>query len=79
MMINPEFKVYIQYSKLLTIHDKKNSGDKKSRNYEARSTIIWTYIKSQRIDLDVFFESILLNDSLKHVALLPYLMSNNKR
>jgi hypothetical protein len=78
MTINPEFKVYAKYSKLMSIYDEKITRTKKSAVDRIIPAILWTDIKGQRIDLDVFFESILLNGSLKHIALLSHLRSNNK-
>jgi hypothetical protein len=38
---------------------------------------MWTYVRGERINLDVLFESILLNGPLKHAALLQYLIKDN--
>jgi hypothetical protein len=69
MDIHHEFRIYTQYDKL------SNTQDKKAVNDEARFTPFWTYIKGQRVDLNVLFESILLNDSLTHFALIEHLMN----
>jgi hypothetical protein len=82
MMPDTEFKVYSQYRRLINTHDKKTVAMLKNNNSSVddkttmTSIIMWTYIKGQRIDLDVLFESILLNGSSKHIAFLQYLMGD---
>jgi hypothetical protein len=79
MKVNPEFKVYMKYGRPMSSYDEEEILGTKNQLLIKKiiSATIWTDVKGQRIDLNIFLESILLNGSLKHVALLSHLMSNN--
>ena len=80
MTANPEFKVYMKHSRPMSGYDEEILGTKESAvDKQIISSTLWTDIKGQIIDLNIFLESILLNGSLKHVALLSHLMSNNNK
>jgi hypothetical protein len=68
MTASPSFELYTQRN------DKDPNFYHKDRQ---RSTIetnfLWINVKGQRIGLDTFYESIILNDSAKHISLLHYL------
>lgn len=76
MVLVPRLKIYMPYSKLLDLHyEQLQEHEQKS---EVGETPLWTYVKGERINLKILFESILLNDSIKHISLLRYLVSKYK-
>ena len=86
MLARTGLKVYAQYGTLNNIHNKKTMSALKHNNnsYIEEKTMtpasitMWTYIRGERINLDILVESILLNDSFKHIALLQHLTRNEK-
>jgi hypothetical protein len=79
MTANSQCKVYIKCGRSTNSYDEEILGTKKSAvNKKITRVTLWTDIKGQRVNLDIFLESILLNGSLKHIALSSHLMSDNK-
>jgi hypothetical protein len=86
MLASTGLKVYAQYSTLNNKHNKKTMSALKHNNnspIEEKTTTpasitMWTYLRGERINLDILVESILLNNSFRHIALLQHLTRNQK-
>jgi len=74
MTVSPAFGLYRQLNN-------KNRGlyFKNQQKYTIDENFLWIDVKGQRIDLDTFSESILLNNSIKHLSLLHYLTYDKEK
>lgn len=68
MTVSSTFELYIR-------HNNKNQNfyHKDRQKSTIDGNFLWTCLKDQGIDLDTFYESIILNDSTKHISLLYHL------
>jgi len=87
MLASTGLKVYAQYSILNNIHNNKtmsalkhnyNNSSIEEKTTTPASITMWTYLRGERINLDILVESILLNGSFIHLALMQHLMKNEK-
>ena len=74
MMVSHTFGLYTQ-------RDNKNEGlyCKNQQKHTMDRNFLWMDVKGQRIDLDTISESLLLNDSIKHLSLLHYLACDKEK